>query len=174
MCSASVASTVSVGPAAVAGGCSVTVALPLTLVSPADVAVTVTVAGAGYGVMYSPELLIDPMLPVHPDGPLTAHVTAWLYAPVPLTVAVNCCVVPIVAVEGVTVTPVIVGGAAVTVTCALPYFVKSSVDVAVIVAVPVAAGVNSPVFEIVPIPDGPTVHATVLLYAPTPCTFAVA
>jgi hypothetical protein len=173
-CSGSVASTVSAGPAVVAGGCRLTVALPLTLVSPTDVAVTVTVAGAGYGVMYSPELPIDPMLPVHPDGPLTAHVTEWLYAPVPLTFAVNCCVVPMVAVEGVTVTPVIVGAAAVTVTCALPYLVKSSVEVAVIVAVPALAGVNNPVFEIAPMPEGPTVHVTVLLYAPTPCTVAVA
>jgi hypothetical protein len=105
------------------------------------------------------------MLPVHPDGPVTDHVTG---PPVPVTVAVNCCVVPIVADEGVTV---MVG---VTVTCALPDFVVSSVEVAVIVAVPVVAGVNSPVVEIVPIPAGPTDHVTALLNSPVPVTVAVA
>jgi hypothetical protein len=46
-------STVSAGPAAVAGGLSVTVALPLTFVNPdiVLVAVIVTLAGAGYGVV---------------------------------------------------------------------------------------------------------------------------
>jgi hypothetical protein len=43
-------STVSAGPAATAGGESVIVALPLFEVSKVLVAVTVTVAGAGYGV----------------------------------------------------------------------------------------------------------------------------
>jgi hypothetical protein len=56
-----------------------------------------------------------------------------------------------------------VGATAVTVTWALPNFVVSSVEVAVIVAVPVVAGVNSPVVETVPIPDGLTDHVTALL-----------
>jgi hypothetical protein len=53
-------------------------------------------------------LSTDPTLPVHPVGPATDHVTAVLNAPVPLTVAENCDVVPIVtaAVVGETVTPV--------------------------------------------------------------------
>jgi hypothetical protein len=43
-------STVSAGPATVTGGDSVIVALPLFVGSKVLVAVTVTVAGAGYGV----------------------------------------------------------------------------------------------------------------------------
>jgi hypothetical protein len=45
------ASTAKAGPAAVAGAARVTVALPLFVVSWVLVAVTVTVAGAGYGVV---------------------------------------------------------------------------------------------------------------------------
>lgn len=63
---------------------------------------------------------------------------------------------------GVTVTPVIVGSAVVIGSVALPVFVVSSVDVAVIVAVPVVAGANNPALEMVPIPAGPTAHVTVL------------
>ena len=51
--------------------------------------------------------------------------------------------------EQTTVTDVIVAGAA-TVTVAEPNFVESSVDVAVIVAVPAAEGVNTPADVIVP------------------------
>ena len=50
----------------------------------------------------------------------------------------------------VTVTPVIVAGAAPTVTAALPEIDGSSTEVAVIVAVPVPDAVNSPELEIVP------------------------
>jgi hypothetical protein len=113
------ASTVSAGPAAVAGELSVTVTLPLAAVSCVLVAVTVTVAGAGYGVSYRPDELIDPALrPVH-DVQVTDHVTVVLKLPVPCTFAVNCCCVPIVAVLGVTVIDVI-GEAVFTVTEALP------------------------------------------------------
>jgi hypothetical protein len=56
-----------------------------------------------------------------------------------------------------------VGAAAFTVTWALPNFVVSSVEVAVMVAVPVVADVNSPVPDTVPIPDGLTDHVTALL-----------
>jgi hypothetical protein len=51
--------------------------------------------------------------------------------------------------EQVSVTDVIVGGTA-TVTAAEPDFVESSVDVALIVAVPAAEGVNTPADVIVP------------------------
>jgi hypothetical protein len=63
----------------------------------------------------------------------------------------------------ITDTVAIVGGGADTVTCALPDFVVSSVEVAVMVAVPVVAGVNSPVLEIDPMVDGLTDHVTALL-----------
>lgn len=103
------ASTLSAGPAAVAGAASVTVAAALFDVSPVASAVTVTVAGAGNGLSYNPVLSTDPTLPVQLLGPVTSHVTAELNVPVPFTVAENCAVVPIVtvAVVGVIVTPVI-------------------------------------------------------------------
>lgn len=73
----------------------------------------VTEGGAGYGVTYKPELLMVPTPPAQPDGPAAAHVTSGLNAPVPLTVAVNCSVSPMVTVgaDGVTVTPVMAGPA---------------------------------------------------------------
>jgi hypothetical protein len=71
-------STASAGPAAVAGALKVTVALPLTEVFCVLVAVTVTVAGAGYGVLYRPLELIVPGLNVLPEGAATAHVTPLL------------------------------------------------------------------------------------------------
>lgn len=150
-------------------GFTVTMALPDLVVSSVEVAVIVAVPVAA-GVN-SPELEIVPM-----DDGLTDHVTPLLNAPVPVTVAVACevCAVVIEAALIVTDTLVIVGGGTVTVTWALPDFVVSSVDVAVMVAVPVVAGVNSPVLEIVPMPAGLTDHVTALLYAPVPSTVAVA
>lgn len=73
-----------------------------------------------------------------------------------------------------TVTLVIVAGTAVTVTVALPDLVVSSVEVAVIVAVPVVAGVYSPDAEIEPPAEPVTDHVTPLLKAPVPWTVAVA
>lgn len=61
-----------------------------------------------------------------------------------------------------TVTLVMVAGTAVTVTVALPDFVVSSTEVAVIVAIPVVAGVNTPALEIVPMLEGLTDHVTAL------------
>ena len=61
-----------------------------------------------------------------------------------------------------TVTLVIVAGRAVTVTVALPDIVVSSVEVAVMVAVPVAAGVYKPALEIVPPAVPLTDHVTAL------------
>ncbi|MGB9144298.1 MAG: hypothetical protein WCC14_00610, partial [Acidobacteriaceae bacterium] len=78
-------------------------------------------------------------------------------------------------VAGLTVTvTAVITGTAFTVTAALPDFVVSSVDVAVIVAVPDAAGVNRPALEMVPIPAGLTDQVTALEYAPVPVTVAVA
>jgi hypothetical protein len=98
------------------------VAAALFDLSPVAYAVTVTVAGAGNGLSYNPVLSIDPALPVQPTGPATPHVTAELYAPVPLTVPVNCAVDPIVtvAVDGLIATPVIVGPAGGPVTTSDP------------------------------------------------------
>jgi hypothetical protein len=53
---------------------------------------------------------------------------------------------------------------------AVPDFVASSVDVAVIVAVPVAVGVNTPEEVIVP---SDAAQVTAELYDPVPCTVAV-
>lgn len=63
----------------------------------------------------------------------------------------------------VTTTLVIVTGPGFTVTCALPDFVASCAEVAVMVAEPVAAGVNSPVLDIAPALDGFTDQVTALL-----------
>jgi hypothetical protein len=84
---------------------------------------------------------------------------------VPCTDAVACTVCAVVIADGlaVTVTEVIVGAAAPTATVALPDFVESSTEVAVMVAVPVVAGVNTPALEIVPMLEGLTDHATALL-----------
>src|SRR6185437_10181262 len=101
------ASTVRAGPAAVAGVLRVTVTLPLMVVSDALVAVTVTVAGAGYGVSYIPvELMVPALRPLHEEQ-LTDQMTSLLNVPVPCTLAVNCCCEPIVAELGVTVIDVI-------------------------------------------------------------------
>jgi hypothetical protein len=51
-----------------------------------------------------------------------------------------------------------------------PDFVLSSVEVAVIVTVPVAVGVNAPADVIVP---SDAVQVTAELYDPVPCTVAV-
>ena len=48
------------------------------------------------------------MLPVQLEGPVTDQVTVVAKVPVPITVAVNCCWVPMVAVAGVTMIEVTV------------------------------------------------------------------
>lgn len=77
------------------------------------VAETVAVLGEGaaVGAVYSPAALIVPTTDVPPGVPLTAHETAGLKAPVPVTVAVNCCVVPVCteAEGGLTETDVMLG-----------------------------------------------------------------
>ena len=61
----------------------------------------------------------------------------------------------------------------VTVTAALPDLVESCVDVAVIVAVPVPAGVKTPALLTVPMLAGLTDHVTDELYFPVPLTVGV-
>ena len=128
----------------VGGSVAVTIALPDLVVSCVDVAVMVAVpAPAG---VKTPELLTAPI----PAG-LTDQVTDVLKLPVPVTVGVHVavCAVVMEAGEQITETDVIVTGT-VTVTVAEPDFVKSSVDVAVIVAMPTAEGVNTPADVIIP------------------------
>jgi len=100
--------------------------------------------------------------------------TAELYDPVPCTVAeqVDVCVVRIEAGEQIAKTEVIVDGA-VTVTVALPDFVESCADVAVIVAVPAPVGVKTPALLTVPMLVGLTDHVTDELKFPVPLTVGV-
>ena len=92
---------------------------------------------------------------------LTDQVTEVLKLCVPVTVGVQVevCVIGIEVGEQATETDVIVGGG-VTVTVALPDLVESWVDVAVIVAVPVLAGVKTPELLTAPMPEGLAAHVT--------------
>ena len=88
------------------GGTIVTVAVADFVLSATEVAVTVTSAGLGIasGAVYKPpEEMVPQDAPLQPV-PVTLHVTA-VFA-VPVTVAVNCCVLPAgtSALEGVTFT----------------------------------------------------------------------
>jgi len=104
------------------GALTVQVALALLVVSATLVAFTVQVP-AVLGAVYSPVEETDP--------PVADQVTAVLV--VPLTVAVNCCVPPvlIVALVGATLMPTMTG--ALTVTLALAFLVVSAALVAVTV-----------------------------------------
>jgi len=126
-------------------------AVPDFVVSCVDVAVTFTVP-ATVGAK-TPDDVIAPFV--------APQVTAELYDPVPCTVAVqlDVCVVRIDAGEQATETEVIVDGT-VTVTVALPDLVASCVDVAVMVAVPVPAGVRTPALLTVPMLVGLSDHVT--------------
>lgn len=74
--------------------------------------------------------------------------------------------------EHATVTDVIVEGAAI-VTVADPDLVESSVEVAVIVAVPADVGVKTPELLTLPMLDGFTDQLTELLKLPVPVTVGV-
>jgi len=111
--------------------------------SPVEIAVIVTAPPlAGVKV---PDDVIEPLA--------ADHVTAELNDPVPCTVAEHTEVVPLrrisVVGEQTTATEVIVGGT-LTATFVKPDLVESSVEVAVIVAVPVAEGVKTPALVTVP------------------------
>jgi hypothetical protein len=126
-------------------------AVPDFVLSCVEVAVIIAVpTPAGVN---TPEELIVPS-----DAP---QATAELNDPLPCTVAVqvDVCVVRMDAGEQTTETEVIVDGA-VTVTVALPDLVESCVDVAVMVAVPVPAGVRTPALLTVPMLVGLTDHVT--------------
>lgn len=138
-----------------------TVAVPNFVVSCVEVAVIVAVP-APEGVN-TPAALIVP--------PAADHVTAELKAPVPVTFAVHAdvCVVRIVLGAHVTATDEIVD-AVPTETVAVPIFVVSCTEVAVIVALAVPAGVNTPAAVIDPLV---AVQVTALLKFPAPETVAV-
>jgi hypothetical protein len=128
----------------VGGILTVTNALPDFVESWVEVAVIVAVpAPAG---VKTPELLTAPM----PAG-LTDQVTDVLKFPVPITVGVQVAVCVVRMGVGVQITETdVIDGGMVTMTVAEPDLVESSVDVAVIVAVPAAEGVNTPADEIMP------------------------
>jgi hypothetical protein len=138
----------------IGGRITTTVAMPAFVESWVDVAMMVAVP-ALVGVN-TPETLIVPTL-----VGLTDQVTEELKLPVPATVGVQVevCVVRMDAGEHVTDTELTVTGI-VTATVADPDLVESCVEVAVMVAVPAPAGVNTPAALIVPILVGLTDHVT--------------
>lgn len=123
-----------------------TVVMPYLVASSVEIAVMVTAPAAVATGVKMPELLTVPML-----VGLTDHVTDVLKLPVPVTEGkqVDVCVVRMAIGEQTTETDVMVG-APVTATAAEPDLVESSVDVAVIFAVPAAEGVNTPAEVVVP------------------------
>ena len=132
-CLVSPAATVAlVGEIATDTGCvMVTVEDADFVVSAFEVAVTVTVAGLGTaeGAVYRPLLEIVPQ--VAPEQPLPLRLQLTAVLDMPVTVAVNCCVLPTttVAVIGETLTPT----AGRMVTLAEAVFVESAFDFAVMV-----------------------------------------
>jgi len=92
---------------------------------------------------------------------LTDHVTELLKLPEPVTVGVQSDVWFVCIDEGeqMTDTAVILGGAF-TVTVAEPDLVASCVEVAVMVPIPVAMAVKTPVLLMVPTEAGLTAHVT--------------
>jgi hypothetical protein len=128
----------------VGGTLTVTTELPDFVESWVEVAVMVAVPAPDG--LNTPALLTAPV----PEG-LTDHVTDVIKLPVPVTVGVHVdvCVVRMVVGEQTAETEVIVGGTT-TVTVVEPDLVESWVDVAVMVAVPGAEGVNTPPVVTVP------------------------
>jgi hypothetical protein len=145
-----------------------TVADPDLVGSCVDVAVMVALPAA-VGVK-TPLLLTPPT----PDG-LTDQDTELLKLPVPVTfeVQADVCVVWMELGEQVTDTAVIEDDPDTTVTVAEPDLVGSCVDVAVMVALPAAVGVKTPLLLTEPAPDGVTDQDTALLKLPLPVTFGV-
>jgi hypothetical protein len=142
---------------------TVTGADPDLVASWVEVAVMVA-APAPAGVKVPDELMVPPV---------AAQVTAELNTPVPCTVAVQVDVCVIRMADGVqsTETEVIAGVTVTeTATSADPDSVASWVEVAVMVAVPVPAGVKTPDELIVP---PVAAQVTAELNAPVPCTVAV-
>ncbi len=116
-----------------------TEALADLLLSAALVAVTVTegLLGRVAGAVYSPEVEMVPTVALPPAVPLTAQVTPVFV--VPVTLAVNCCVEPVLTVADVgataTATVLAATGAGI-VTLAVADFVGSATLVTFTVALP--------------------------------------
>jgi len=146
------------------GTVTTTFAMPDLVVSCVDVAV-ITAVPTVVGLKI-PAALMLPML-----VGLTDQLTALLKFPVPVIEGVQLVVWLVVTEVGVQATEieVIVFGTA-DVTVALPNFVGSWVEVAVIVAVPAARGVNTPAGLTFPRVDGVSDQFTLLLKAPAPVT----
>jgi hypothetical protein len=147
------------------GPVTVIVADPEMFVYPACVEVAVQVPAPVLDGVNTPAPVIVP--------PVAVHVTVVLNAPVPRTLALHVEVCAVVIDEGVAVTDteVIVGGGPVTVIVADPKMLvyPTCVEVAVIVAVPEALGVNTPPEVIAPsVAD----QVTALLKVPVPVTEA--
>jgi hypothetical protein len=137
----------------------------------AATAVTVTVAGEGgaLGAVYSPLELMAPTVELPPATPFTCHVTRVFVEKA--TVAVNCCV-------AAACTEAVVGLTAMgkaTTTLAVPVWVESAAEIAVIVTVALAGtedgAVYRPLLEIQPYvvlpPVTPfTCQVTLLLLVP--------
>ena len=116
-----------------------------------------------------------PSVAFPPETLSTAQFTAELNDPVPRTFAKHWLLASRATVEGLQEieTEVIVDGGAVTVIIAAADFVESCVEVAVIVAVPAAEAVKTPMVLTAPMFDGLTDHVTALLKLPAPITAAV-
>lgn len=140
---------------------TVNVVVPTFVGSWIDMAVTVALA--------APDGVNTPAAVTVP--PVADHVTAVLKLPVPVRFAlhVEVCVIRIALGAHVTVTAETLD-AVPTETVAVPDFVVSWTEVAVIVALPAAAGVYTPPAVIVPLVAD---HVTALLKFPVPETAAV-
>jgi hypothetical protein len=117
------------------------------LASSVEVAVTVRLAAVSTAATVRRPVVLM-LVPVEP--PVTVQVTPWSGLLVPFTTAVNCRVPPFatLAVAGLAVPPVTVGGTEVTVTVAVPDLLVSRVEVAwtvKVVALSAAATVRRPV-----------------------------
>jgi len=133
------------------------------------VATTETVAGAGYGVVYKPLVLIVPALKALPGGPNNDQVTALLKFPEPETVAVNCTWVPMIATLGETLIEVIVGPVYVAVTAVLAFIVTLQVTVVAEVQPDHETKVWTPdVARAVNVTDAPALYVRVKLAVPLP------
>lgn len=121
--------------------------------------VTVEELGIATGAVYTPPEEMEPNAPEPPLIPFTAQVTFCPTEELPCTVAVHWLPRPSTTVVGTheVETPVTT---ALTVTVVEPDLVESAIDVAVIVAVPAAAGVKTPELLTLPIPVGATDQVT--------------
>jgi hypothetical protein len=113
------------------GALTVTVAAADLVLSTCDVAVMITKLGLGVvaGAVYKPAAVMDPQVaPVHP-APDRAQVTAVLAAL--LTVAMNCCVAPVLTLAVVGETPTVTGPCVLIVSETAAALVGSPTEVAV-------------------------------------------